>query len=221
MSRLTCVALVFGFFLWLPAGPGHAAAAPGQPPVEDLALMSLEQLMEVTVISTSKKEEKWFQSSSAVFVITQEDIRRSGILELPEIFRIVPGMQVARLDANKWGISARGFNGRFSNKLLVLVDGRTVYNDIFGGMVWDEYQLPLETIERIEVIRGPGGTLWGANAMNGVINIITKNAKDSQGAMITAGAGTRDRGFTTLRYGGRLAEDAYYRVYGKYFNQRA
>jgi iron complex outermembrane receptor protein len=185
----------------------------------DLTNLSLDQLMDIEVTSVSKKEEKLFRSAAAVYVITQEEIRRSGLTSIPELLRLVPGMQVARIDGNKWAISARGFNGRFANKLLVLIDGRSVYSPETSGVYWDVQDLILENIERIEVIRGPGATLWGTNAVNGVVNIITKQAKDTQGGLVTAGFGSEERGFGSAQYGGRISDRAYYRVYAKYFNR--
>ena len=132
---------------------------------------------------------------------------------------MVPGLQVARIDANKWAITSRGFNGRFANKLLVLIDGRSVYTPLFSGVFWDIQDAMLEDVERIEVIRGPGATLWGANAVNGVINIITKQAKETQGGLVTAGAGTEERGFGSVRYGSKLNDATCYRVYAKYFDR--
>jgi iron complex outermembrane receptor protein len=190
-----------------------------QKPVTDLTNTSLEDLMNIEVTSVSKKEEKLFRTAAAVYVITQEDIRRSGLMSLPELLRLVPGLQVARIDGSKWAISARGFNGRLANKLLVLVDGRSVYSPETSGVYWEVQDLPLEDIERIEVIRGPGGTLWGANAVNGVINIITKSTQDTTGGVVTAGAGSEERGFGSIRYGANLGSNASYRVYGKYFNR--
>lgn len=189
-------------------------------PLPELRDFSLEELMQIDVVVTSaaKKAQTLFNTAAAVFVITQEDIRRSGVTNIPEALRMAPGVQVAHIDANKWAISIRGFNGRFANKLLVLIDGRSVYTPLFSGVFWNEQDLPLEDLERIEVIRGPGATLWGVNAVNGIINIITKSAKDTQGKLITAGAGTEERGFVTARYGGMLS-DAYYRIYAKYFKR--
>ena len=135
----------------------------------DLTVFSLEDLLAAEVYSVSKKAEKRFDAAAAVSVITREDIRRSGFTTIPELLRLVPGMQVGRIDANKWGVSARGFNARFSNKLLVLIDGRSLYTPVFAGVFWRERDLMLEDVERIEVIRGPGATLWGANAVNGII----------------------------------------------------
>ena len=185
----------------------------------DLSEASLETLMNIEVTSASKKQEKLSQTAAAIFVITQEDVRRSGATSIPELLRMVPGLNVAHIDANKWAISARGFNDRFANKMLVLMDGRTVYTPLFSGVYWDVQDTLLEDIERIEVIRGPGATLWGANAVNGVINVITKQAKDTQGGLVTAGAGNQERGFSAVRYGGKLNGRGYYRFFAKYVNR--
>jgi iron complex outermembrane recepter protein len=186
---------------------------------QDLTQLSLDDLMNVEVTSVSKKEQKLSRTASAIFVITSEDIRRSGATNIPDLLRMVPGLDVAQIDANTWAISARGLNGRFTNELLVVVDGRNVYTPTFGGVLWDTLDLPLEDIERIEVIRGPGGTIWGANAVNGVINIISKKAAETRGGMVVAGGGNLDHGFGTLQYGGQLGKSTDYRLYTKYFNQ--
>ncbi len=185
----------------------------------DLTQLDLEQLMNIEVISVSKKPEKQSETAAAIFVITEEDIRRSGATSIPELLRMVPGIHVARIDSNKWAVSARGFNDRFANKLLVLIDGRTIYVQSFAGVYWEMQDLMLEDIERIEVIRGPGASLWGANAVNGVINIITKNAKDTQGGLLTSGGGTEEQGFGSFRYGSTIGDDLYYRFYTKYLNR--
>jgi iron complex outermembrane receptor protein len=185
----------------------------------DFASLSLEELMNYPVTSVSKKEEKLSEAAAAIHVITQEDIRRSGATTIPDALRMVPGMQVAQVDAHGWAISARGFNDVFANKLLVLQDGRSIYTPLFSGVFWDMQDTLLEDIERIEVIRGPGATLWGANAVNGVINIITKKAKDTQGFLVTGGAGTEERGFGAIRYGAKLSDNAHFRIYGKYFSR--
>ena len=186
---------------------------------DDFTGLSLEELMEIEITSLAKKPQKLSQAAAAVFVITNEDIRRSGATSIPEVLRMVPGLQVARIDANKWAVSARGFNGRFANKLLVLMDGRSVYSPYFAGVSWDVQDTVLEDIDRIEVIRGPGGSLWGANAVNGIINIITKSAFDTQGGLFSAGYGNKEEGFSTLRYGGSLDEEFAYRGYAKFFNR--
>ncbi len=174
--------------------------------------------MGIEVVTVSKKPQKLSRSATAIFVITQEDIRRSGVTSIPEALRMVPGIQVARVDANKWAISARGFNGRFSNKLLVLMDGRTVYNPMFAGVLWENQDTMLEDIDRIEVIRGSGGTLWGNNAVNGVINIITKHTEKTQGSLTSIVGGTEE-GILSLRHGGAQGQDFSYRIYTKIFNR--
>jgi iron complex outermembrane receptor protein len=181
--------------------------------------MSLEQLLDVEVTSVAKKQQQWFSSAAAVHLITGDDIRRSGVTSIPEALRMVPGVQVARIDANKWAISSRGFNERFANKLLVLIDGRSVYSPLFSGVYWEVQDLLLEDIDRIEVIRGPGGAVWGANAVNGVINIITRKSVETAGLYVSVGAGTEERGFGSLRYGGQLHRNITCRLYGKYFNR--
>jgi iron complex outermembrane recepter protein len=185
---------------------------------KDLADKSIEDLMTIEVTSASKKEQSLSEVPAAIFVITQGDIHRSGATNIPDLLRMVPGLDVAQIDANTWAISARGFNFQFAAKLLVLIDGRAVYSPLFGGVNWDTQDVPLEDIDRIEVIRGPGGTVWGANAVNGVINIITKTAEDTQGGLVTAGDGTQPRGFGTLQYGGEIKENTAYRVFAKYLN---
>ncbi len=190
-------------------------------PVKDLTQLSLEDLMRIEVTSVSKKGEQLSDAPSAIFVITQEDIRRSGVTSIPEALRMAPGVEVARIDANKWAISARGFNSRFATKLLVLMDGRSVYSPVFSGVWWDVQDTLLEDIDRIEVIRGPGATLWGANAVNGVINIITKKAGETRGGLATVGAGTEEKGFGSFRYGLKLGEHSDARAYVKYFNRDA
>jgi len=181
----------------------------------DMLDMSLEDLLDVQVTSVSKRPQSLSDAAAAVFVISNEDLRRSGVTNIPDALRMVPGIDVARIDANKWAVTSRGFNGRFANKLLVLMDGRTIYSPTFSGVYWDSQDVIMEDVERIEVIRGPGATLWGANAVNGVINIITRHAADTQGGLAVLGAGTEERGFSTARYGTRLGEGTYGRVYAK------
>lgn len=188
-------------------------------PRSQLANQSLQDLMNIQVTTVSKTEQKLSQAAAAVFVITQEDIARSGATNIPDLLRMVPGMDVAQIDANSWAITARGLGGRFANDLQVLVDGRSVYTDSFGGVFWDQLDLPLEDIERIEVIRGPGGSVWGGNSVNGVINIITKKASETKGVMTVGGGGTEEQGFGTLQYGGAAGKSTDYRVFAKYFNQ--
>ena len=184
----------------------------------DLTQVSIENLMEIEVTSVSKKEQKLSQVAAAVFVITQEDIRHSGATNIPDLLRMVPGMDVAQINSNTWAISARGFNLQFANKLLVLIDGRAVYSPLFGGVNWDTQEVPLDDIERIEVIRGPGGTVWGADAVNGVINIITKRAADTPGMLVAGGGGTQAQEFGTLQYGGKITESTNYRIFTSYQN---
>src|SRR5213080_2802865 len=186
---------------------------------DSLKKLSIEQLMSVEVTSVSKRPERLSQTASAIQVITQDDIRRSGAASLAEALRLASNLQVAQLDSRQWAISARGFNNGFANKLLVLIDGRTVYTPLFAGVFWDVQDTLLEDIDRIEVVSGPGATLWGANAVNGVINIITKSAKDTQGALLSAGGGTQLNDFAGARYGGKVGDNLYFRLYGKYFDR--
>lgn len=188
-----------------------AAAASGN---AGLADMSLEELANIQITSVSKRPESLADAPASVFVITAEDIRRSGAITLPEAMRLAPNLQVAQVDTRNYAVSARGFNNPFANKLLVLIDGRTVYSPLFSGVFWDAQDVVLEDISRIEVISGPGATLWGANAVNGVINIITRPAADTQGTLLAAGGGNRQKA-GVVRYGGTLDGGGHYRVYGK------
>jgi len=185
---------------------------------QDLTQLSLEDLMNTKVTSVSKKEQRMSQVAAAIFVISQEDIRRSGATNIPDLLRMVPGLEVAQIDASTWAISARGFNHQFSDKLLVLVDGRAVYTPLFAGVNWDTLDVPLEDIARIEVSRGPGATVWGSNAVNGVINIITKKASDTPGGLLTAGGGTHEQESGVAQYGGKIGGSTCYRVFTKYSN---
>jgi iron complex outermembrane receptor protein len=186
-----------------------------------LKKLSVEELMNVVVTSVSRRAEPLSHAASAIQVITQDDIRRSGATSLPEALRLASNLQVAQVDSRQWAISARGFNGTTANKLLVLIDGRTVYTPLFSGVFWDVQDVPLAEIDRIEVISGPGATLWGANAVNGVINVITKAPQDSRGLLVAGGAGTTLRGSGSARYGGTLGGGVRYRVYGKGFDRDA
>ncbi|TKB60996.1 MAG: TonB-dependent receptor [Nitrospira sp.] len=208
-----------GLALYSPNAQQALAADPDrqQESASDLTELSLEDLLNVKVTSVTKQAQPLAQTTAAIFVLTQEDIRRSGATSIPEALRMVPGLQVARLDSNKWAISSRGFNNRSANKLLVLIDGRSVYSPLFSGVHWDIQDTLMEDIDRIEVSRGPGATLWGANAVNGVINVITKKAKDTQGGLLVGGAGTEERGFTGVRYGTTLSDSTHIRAYGKFF----
>ena len=223
---LAVAALVAGFGLFQERV--CSAAEPSHPkdtstpeavtsPAGDLTNASLESLMgmDVVVTSSSKKAESLRYATAALFVISQEDIKRSGFTHLADLMRMVPGVQVASQSANEWAISARGFNSQYNNKMLVLVDGRSVYDPILGGVYWNQLDLPLEDIDHIEVIRGSGGTLWGSNAVNGIVNIITKDSKVTQGLYLSEALGTSVENLTSARYGGKLADDFYYRVYGQ------
>jgi iron complex outermembrane recepter protein len=195
--------------LCLPA-QGSAQSTP-----PDLSRISLEDLMNIQVVSSSRREQRVIDTAAAVYVITHEDIRRSGMTTLPDVLRLAPGVQVAQINATKWAVSIRGFNSLFSNKLLVLIDGRTVYNQLFSGVFWDIEDIPLDDIDRIEVIRGAGGALWGANAVNGVINIITKAAEATQGTRVRVHAGTFEKGSAALRVGGSKGK-VDYRVFSRW-----
>jgi len=194
----------------------HAGTAlPEKTQLKDLTTLSLEELLNIQVTSATKSSTRLSNAPAAIYVLTGEDIQRTGATTIPEALRVVPGLHVARIDANKWVVSARGFNGQFANKLLVLIDGRSVYTPLFSGVWWDQQDVMMEDIERIEVIRGPGASLWGANAVNGVINIITKNARDTQGTLMSGYAGNARRG-GGVRYGAKVGDDAYLKVYGRY-----
>ncbi|MGD0516442.1 MAG: TonB-dependent receptor [Thermoguttaceae bacterium] len=198
----------------------------------DLAEKDVGQLSQVNVaghtgspsldqpVSTVERQASTVgKTPAAVFVITNEMIRRSGAVCIPDVLRMVPGVQVAQISSDEWAISARGINQQYSNKLLVQIDGRTIYDLFFGGVVWDIQDLILEDVDRIEVVRGPGATIWGSNAVNGVINIITKKAQDTQGVLVQGGAGSHELGYTNARVGGRAGQDMYYRVYGKWYDR--
>lgn len=199
---------------WLLVSLARAEEAP-----YSLADLTIEELMNESVTSVSKKETSLDLSPAAISVITGDDIRRLGITSIPEALRLVPGLDVARVGGNEWAISSRGFNLQFANKLLVMMDGRSVYTPSFGGVFWDAQDMVLEDLDSIEVIRGPGATLWGANAVNGVINITSKNAKDTQGMLASAAFGMEEQPGVSLRYGGAIGSDLHYRVYVKGFNR--
>ncbi|MDP8981617.1 MAG: TonB-dependent receptor [Acidobacteriota bacterium] len=213
----TSIWLGFAFLLAVPC------SAAGQNPgtgTRDLAEASLEDLMNIQVTSVSKKQQKLSQAGAAIFVISQEDIRRSGATNIPDLLRMVPGVNVAQIVASVWAISIRGFNDRYGDKVLVMIDGRSVYSPTTSGVNWDQQDVPLEDIERIEVIRGPGGVVWGANAMNGIINIITLSAKATQGGLLRAGTGSKDSAQLLAQYGGTLGQKGAYRIFGNYANVR-
>src|SRR6266702_797278 len=195
------------------------AEAEGSSTIGELKQLNVEDLMNVKVTSVSRHPEKLLAAASAIQVITQEDIRRSGATSIPEALRLADNLQVAQKNSHDWAISARGFNTELANKLLVMIDGRTVYTPLYSGVFWDVQDYLLEDIDRIEVISGPGGALWGANAVNGVINIITKSAADTQGLYAEAGGGSQPQGFAGVRYGGALAPGTQFRVYGKYIDR--
>jgi iron complex outermembrane receptor protein len=211
LACLVVCALLAG--VW-PAG-AQTEAPDGVEPERwgQLARMSLAELLEQKIFLASRKEEPWFDSPSAVYVLDREEIRRSGATSIPELLRRVPGLHVARVNASTWAVGVRGFTRALSNKLLVQVDGRTVYSPLFAGVYWDIQQPVLEDIERIEVIRGPGASLWGANAVNGIINIVTRSARDTHGLLLDVAAGTEERLLADLRYGGAIGESVHYRFY--------
>lgn len=181
----------------------------------DVRRLTIEELMELHVYSAARRDESVRASSAAVYVLTGEDIRRARVTSVPEALRLVPGVQVARVDANKWAVSIRGFNSRAANKLLVLVDGRSIYDPLFPGVLWESRDIALENIDRIEVIRGPGGALWGANAVNGVIDIITKHTRDTLGGFAYVGGGTEERAFAGARYGWQGSERQSARIFAR------
>ncbi len=201
-------------FLML-TGSARSSMAQVKPPAADLTRATLEDLMNIEITSASRKEQRVDDVAGAIYVITHDEIRRSGMTTVPDLLRLVPGVQVAQINANKWAVSVRGFNGLYSNKLLVLVDGRSVYNRLFSGVLWDAEDLMLEDVDRIEVIRGPGAAVWGANAVNGVINILTKPASETTGPLARVSGGTSDAGQAAVRYGGAIG-DARYRVYSQW-----
>src|SRR5262249_22438681 len=192
-----------GRFVFLTAGLAATSPAWAQETVDPYSL-SPEQLFQATIVSASRTPEDVWQAPTAAYVITAADIQQAGVTSIPEALRLAPGVDVARINTSGWAISIRGFNSELANKLLVLIDGREVYDPLFSGVYWDVQDMPLEDIERIEVIRGPGASLWGANAVNGVINIITKSAADTQGGLVRAAAGDMERGSLTARYGGAV-----------------
>ncbi len=207
-----------GAALCLAQGALHAAnQTPENDNLPDLTNLSVEQLMTLDVTSVMKVPTNVNQVPAAIYVLSNEEIRRTGATSIPEALRVVPGLHVAKVDGNKWAVSMRGFSSQFANKLLVLVDGRSVYNPLFSGVWWDQQDVMMDDIDRIEVIRGPGASLWGANAVNGVINILTKSAKDTQGGLLAGNIGNQRYG-GGLRYGADLGNDAYLKLYGRHSN---
>ena len=210
------------FLVWLlliPVCALECAAAPGPDPAtgERLRQLSLEELGNLEVTTASKEPEEVWKTPAAIYVLTKEDIRRSGATSIPEALRLVPGVDVSRIDASTWAVGVRGFGSRFSQSVLVLIDGRNVYTPLFAGVNWTVQNVMLEDVARIEVIRGPGGTIWGTNAVNGVINIITEKSGDTQGALISGGGGNLEQGNAAVRYGGTFGRNFSYRVYGMAF----
>ncbi len=213
-SKLPTLLLLFIFFATIQNAVSQVVPTES---TSSLKRLNLEELMDIEVVSVSKKPEKLTEVASAIQVITQQDIRSSGAKTLPEALRLASNLQVAQVNASQWAISARGFNNVLANKLLVLIDGRSIYTPLYAGVFWDAQHVLLEDIDRIEVISGPGGTLWGANAVNGVVNIITKNTKQTQGLFIEGAAGNNFPGSGSLRYGGQILDNLSYRVYGTGF----
>ena len=193
----------------------HGAAA-NELSARELGDLSLDELMNETVTSVSKKEESLFDAAAAVSVLSNDDLRRSGVTTVADALRLVPGMDVGSVNASQWSVSARGFNTLYANKLLVLVDGRAVYTPLFAGVYWDLQQAMLADLDRIEVIRGPGATVWGANAVNGVINIVSRKAQDTQGGLLQVGGGNVQEATAGARYGGRIGEHTHYRAFASY-----
>jgi iron complex outermembrane receptor protein len=214
---VTFAPLVAAFALGL--APQQDPQPPPKPDRPRLVDLSIEELMDVEITTSAKKEQRLMDVPAAVAVIRGEDIRRMGARTIPDALRPVPGLHIARIDANKWIVTSRGFSNRFANKLQVLFDGRIVYSPLFSGVLWETQDPMLEDIDRIEVIRGPGASVWGANAMNGVINVISKDASETQGALVFGGLGTEERDFAGGRYGFASGEDFHARVYAKYGNR--
>jgi iron complex outermembrane receptor protein len=199
-------------------GVADGQKSPQAPTSRDISELAPADLMKLKVTSAANKEQTLSKVGAALYVITREDIASSGANNIPDLLRLVPGVEVAQINSNQWAISIRGFNSIYSNKVLALIDGRTLYQPLFSGVLWDQQDLPLEDVERIEVIRGPGGTIWGANAVNGVINIITRHSRDTQGGLMTAGAGSWRTGDGLVQYGGKIGAEGAYRGFGKYFD---
>lgn len=209
------LAVVFGL-AGIPSLAAADAVTSTNSSTRALLALSVEDLMNIMVTSVSKKAERLTGTPAAIAVISQEDIRRSGVTTIPDALRLAPGVQVARVDAHQWAVSVRGFNDTFAQKLLVMMDGRSVYTPLFSGVLWQAQDTMLEDVDRIEVIRGPGGTVWGANAVNGVISIVSKSAEETQGLLMSGGGGSSQTGLAAVRYGEKLGENTFMRVYGKY-----
>ncbi len=218
-----CRHVLVSLLLFLPMTGGvHVEAAGETNQPGTLAELSLEELMNVEVTSAARKSQSLANTSAAVYVLSSVEIRRSGATTIPAALRLVPGLSVAQIDSGKWAVSSRGFNDMFANKMLVLIDGRSTYSPLFAGTFWDAQDIMLEDVARIEVVRGPGATMWGVNAVNGVVNIITRSALESQGGYAEAIAGTSERGLGGFRYGGRAGSGGiYYRVQAKYMDRQS
>jgi iron complex outermembrane receptor protein len=199
------------------AGKPSARAQPLVASVESMKKMSLEELLSIHVTTMSRKEELWWAAPGAIEVLTSEEIRRSGAQNLPDALRLATGIDVAQPSARSWAVSSRGFNVLAANKISVLMDGRSLFTPFFSGVQWDAQDTLLADIDRIEVVRGPVGALWGSFAVNGFIQIVTKSARDTQGTLVSAGAGTEDPGFVAMRHGGRIGRQTFYRAYAKYY----
>jgi iron complex outermembrane receptor protein len=219
MTMVPRTARIILFVLAGLADPSFAVPQQDQANGEPLKQLSLADLGNVEVTTASKEPEEVWKTPAAVFVITQDAIRRSGATSIPEVLRLAPGVEVAQVDSDHWSVGIRGFGAVLASKLLVLIDGRSVYTPLFAGVYWQAQATPLEDIERIEVIRGPGGTIWGANAVDGIINIITKSAKDTHGALASLGGGNVDQGTSGFRYGDANSRGFNYRIYGMGFDR--
>ena len=211
--------VALGIALLVPCLARGEVPTPADSPPPDLTALSLDQLANLEVTSVSKRPEKQLATPAAIYVITQDDIRRSGATTLPEVLRLAPGVEVARIDSDHWAVGIRGFGSQFSQSLLVLIDGRSVYTPLLAGVIWGVQDTPLGDIERIEVIRGPGGTIWGANAVNGVINIITKPASETHGVQASGVVGSVERAAGDVRFGSGNGQGFDYRVYGKAYTR--
>jgi iron complex outermembrane receptor protein len=213
----TFLAVAASCYAAVPARASNGAS----PSARDLSDLSIEELMNVELVSAMRTEEPLWKTPAAVHVLTNEDLRRSGAKNIPDALRMVPGLDVASLNGTIWAVSARGFNSALANKLLVMIDGRSVYSPLFSNVYWDEHNVLFEDIDRIEVLRGPGGTLWGANAVNGVVNIVTKSAAQTEGGFAEVALGNEQRAAVGLRYGNRVGGRASYRVTGQFAGQEA
>lgn len=214
-KRIICTSAAL-FLVFTGSLPGNSFA---QDKALDLSDLSLEELMNLEVVTASRQAQPLAETAAAIFVISNADIKQSGVTTIADALRMAPGVQVAKSSSHTWAVSIRGFNDRFSNKLLVLMDGRTLYNPLHSGVTWEVQDMILEDIDRIEIIRGPGAAMWGANAVNGVINIITKDSNETLGTLLTAASGNVERFHGQARFGGKIGEQSTYRVYGKHLTR--